>query len=394
MTSLPAGALHGLRVIDLTQMLAGPFCTMLLADLGADVIKVEPPEGEFMRRQGPFPITDGPPAYGGFFQSINRNKRGIVLDLTQEADRATLLKLVSTADVVIENYRLGVMERFGLGYEEMREVNPRIVYACIRGFGDPRTGESPYADWPAFDIVAQAVSGLMSTTGPGPGHPMKVGPGVGDIVPGMLCAVGVLAAVRHADRTGEGQFVDVAMSDGLLAMCERLIYRYSYAGDVSEPEGNNHPTLCPFDMFPAKDGAVTIAAPVDNLWRALCEIMGRPDLGSDERLAVVQGRSQHAAEVRAAISEWTSARTIAELATLLGGKVPFGPVNSVADIMDDPHVAARGMVQYLEHPGTGRSFAVAGSPIKLTVTPSTVRHRAPLLGEHTAEVLREAGIEG
>ncbi len=388
--SLSSGALAGLKIVDLTQMLAGPFCTMLLADLGAEVIKVEPLDGDATRKQGPFAQDDELRAFGGFFQSVNRNKRSIAVDLKSESGRQIVRTLVADADVVVENFRIGVMDRLGLSYESLRAINPRLVYACIRGFGDPRTGVSPYGDWPAFDIVAQAVGGLMSTTGPAH-QPTKVGPGVGDIVPGMLAALGILAATRHADRTGQGQFVDVAMYDGVLALCERIIYQYSYAGEVARPFGNNHPYLCPFDVYPATDGGVTIAAPFDHLWRELCAAIERPDLTGDARLATAEGRVAHCPEVRAAISAWTSVRTRAEIAAVLGGRVPCGPVNTVVDIFNDPHVAAREMIAMVEQPGSAAPVAIAGTPIKMTETPGGVRTRAPLLGEQTDAILSEAG---
>ncbi|MCW2532843.1 MAG: yfdE, partial [Blastococcus sp.] len=217
-----AGPLTGLRVIDLTQVLSGPFCTMLLADLGADVVKVEPPSGDVARLWGPHVPTpegvEGPATYGGYFASVNRNKRSICLDLKDPEGRQTLLDLLDDADVLVENFRVGVMDRFGLSYEELHARFPKLVYASIRGFGDPRTGLSPYADWPAFDIIAQAMGGVMGVTGADADHPVKVGPGIGDIFPAVLAAVGLLAALRHADATGQGQFVDVAMYDSVLAL--------------------------------------------------------------------------------------------------------------------------------------------------------------------------------
>jgi crotonobetainyl-CoA:carnitine CoA-transferase CaiB-like acyl-CoA transferase len=207
-----SGPLAGLRVIDLTRVLAGPYATMLLADMGADVIKVEPPDGDVTRQWGPVPeAPGGPVAYGGYFASVNRNKRGIRLDLGVAADRAALLDLLAGADVLVENFRVGVMDQLGLSYEALHERFPALVYASIRGFGDPRTGRSPYAEWPAFDIIAQAMGGVMSITGPDVDRPVKVGPGIGDIFPAVLAVCGVLAAVRHASLTGQGQLVDVAM---------------------------------------------------------------------------------------------------------------------------------------------------------------------------------------
>ncbi len=388
------GALAGLRVLDVTVMLAGPFCTMLLADLGADVIKIEPPEGELTRALGPFFADDTRKHFGGYFQSINRNKRSVVLDLKTEEGRDALLKLVAGADVLVENYRVGVMDRLGLSYERLREVNPRLVYASITGFGSPRSGKSPYVDWPAYDVVAQAMGGLMAITGPAPGQPTKVGPGVGDTVPAMLMAVGVLAAVRHAERTGQGQFIDIAMYDAMLAVCERSVYQHSYQGTVPGPEGNGHPLLCPFGLFEASDGFVSIACPHNDFWAALCAAIGRPELGSDPRYASNAARLSRRAEIIDLVTAWTKARSKREIALALGGKVPAGPVNDVGDIWNDPHVAVRNMLAAVEHPGSERTAMIANSPLRLSATPAGVRRRAPLLGEHTEEVLREAGIAG
>lgn len=383
-----SGPLDGLRVVDLTRMLAGPYCTMLLADLGADVVKVESPGGDLTRYAGPFALDDDQHHFGGYFASINRNKRSIVLDLRDDADREVLLALVRDASVLVENFTVGVMERLGLSYEVLREHNPRLVYAAVRGFGDPRTGASPYADWPAFDIVAQAMGGLMGITGP-EGQPMKTGPGVGDIFPGVLAAVGLLAAVRHAERTGEGQFVDVAMVDGVLALCERIVYQHALTGEVPGPQGNGHPLLCPFDVFATADGHVSVAAPSDNHWRTLCDAMGLAELGADERYARNGDRVARAAEVREVVGGWTGARTTAEVLAALGGLVPVGPVNTVADIVADPHTAVRQMVVEVDQPGSARPVSVAGVPVKLTATPGGVVRRAPLLDEHGAEIRAE-----
>ena len=229
-----SGALAGLRVLDFTRALAGPFCTMLLADQGADVIKVEALDtGDGTRTMVPFPpeITDRRP-YGGYFQSVNRNKRSIVIDLKSPQGKGLVRNMVRSVDVVVENFRAGVMEGLGLSYESLAEINPKLVYAAIRGFGDPRTGESPYSKWPAYDVIAQAMGGMMSITGPVDGVPTKVGPGVGDLIPATLSAFGILAAVLNANKTGEGQFVDVAMYDSILAFCERIVPQYSYTGEV------------------------------------------------------------------------------------------------------------------------------------------------------------------
>jgi len=386
------GALVGVKVLDLTLMLAGPYGTMLLADQGADVIKIEPPGGEFARTSGPFRDEDVQRLMGGAFVSINRNKRSVVLDLKVPEGRAALLRLVRDADVVVENFRAGVMERLGLGYEELRSVNPRLIYACVRGFGDPRSGESPYATWPAYDVVNQAMGGIMGINGPGPGQPMKVGPGVGDIVPGMLLAFAIVSALRHADHTGEGQFIDIAMYDAALALCERIVYQHSFVGQVPQPQGNSHPIYVPFDVFPARDGWVSIACPVDEFWRELCLAMQRPELGTVAAFASLVERRERREEVNALVSEWTCRYTKAELQEKLGGKVPFGPVNDVRDIFADPHVAARRMLVELQQPGLSEPVVIANTPIRMSQTPGGVRHAAPLLGEHTQEVLGDAGF--
>lgn len=391
MSTPSAGPLAGLRVIDLTQMLAGPFCTMLLADLGAEVVKVEPPGGDPTRTLPPFLPDDELRAYGGYFQSVNRNKRSIAVDLKRSDGRALFRRMVEGADVLVENFRVGVMDRLGLSYEGLREANPRLVYACVRGFGDPRTGASPYVDWPAFDIVAQAFGGLMGITGPDPEHPVKAGPGYGDLVPAMLCALGILAAVRHAERTGVGQLVDVAMADAILATTERIVFQYSYRGIVDVPQGNSHPFICPFDAFAAKDGWVTVAAPGEHFWAELCEAIGRPDIGRDPAWTL-PNRVRRRDEVREIVGAWIAERTKAEVVAALGGRVPCAPVNTAADVFRDPHVAARAMLASVEHPGSVIPARICGVPVKMTETPGAVRTRAPLLGEHTAEVLRGLGL--
>lgn len=392
----PPGALAGLKVVDLTHALAGPYCTMVLADLGADVLKVEPLHGDGTRLMGPFAPDDEIRAFGGYFNSVNRNKRSIALNLQQPEGKAILRKLIAGADVLVENYRAGVMDRLGFSYETLHEEFPRLVYACVRGFGDPRTGntaepESPYAHWPAFDVVAQAMGGLTGVTGPGPEQPMNAGAPMGDLGPALFAAVGILAAVRHAEHTGRGQLVDVAMYDGVLALCERIIYLHSYSGVVAGPMGAGNPQICPFDAFPTRDGWVTIAAPGERHWGYLCDIMGRPDLREDAGYATNAARVQRAEEVRGIVRTWTTSLTTAEIVDLLGGIVPCGPINTVENILADPHVARREMIARVEQPGSGRQVAIANSPVKMTETPGMVRARAPLLGEHTADVLHGLG---
>lgn len=392
MPTSTAGALAGLRVIDLTQMLAGPYCTMMLADQGADVLKIEPIEGDPTRHFGPFRADDKDHHFGGYFQSTNRNKKSIGLDLKSAEGKDLFRRLVRDADVVVENFRAGVMDRLGVGYESLAADNPRLVYAAIRGFGDPRTGASPYVDRPAFDVVAQAMGGAMGITGPDANTPMKIGPGIGDIFPAALSAFGIMAAVYHAQKTGQGQFVDVAMYDGVLAMCERLVYQYSYTGKSPVPEGNQHPILCPFGVFPCEDGMVTIGCPRDSFWRELVDAMGRPELASDPKFLTNNDRLAHASETVAVVESWTRGLTKAQIAEALDGRVPFGPVNTAADIYADPHIAARHMLVEVEHPGSTKPVTIASTPIRMTATPGGISRRAPLTGEDTDEVLSALGL--
>lgn len=388
----PFGALRDLKIIDLTQMLAGPYGTMMLADHGALVIKVEPPTGDMTRHGGPFRPDDSERVLGGYFQSVDRNKRSICLDLKSDAGRRALLALVADADAVVENFRPGVMDRLGLGFEELSAVNPRLVYGALSGFGDRRTGLSPYGAWPAFDVVAQAMGGIMAITGPDPATPTKIGPGIGDIVPGMMLAFGVLAAVHEARLSGTGQFVDVSMVDAVLAICERAVWQRSVTGAVPGPEGNHHPFLCPFGMYPAADGFVTVAAHQDAFFTMLCDRIDAPDLPLDPRFDSSEQRSENRGALVAELSERLARFSKAELTERLGGRIPFGPVLDIAEIETNPHFAARGMIADLEQPGCDTPIRVAGVPIKMTRTPGQVARRAPLLGEDTRAYLELAGL--
>ncbi|MGO4325938.1 CaiB/BaiF CoA transferase family protein [Cupriavidus sp. 2TAF22] len=385
------GALSGLRVIDLTQMLAGPFCTQILADHGAEVIKVEAMGGDGTRITGPFRDDDTLRDFGGYFQSVNRNKSSIAVDLKTAGGRAVVHRLIDSADIVVENFRSGVMERLGLSYEILRETNPRLVYGTVRGFGDPRSGASPYAHWPAYDVVSQAMGGMMGITGPDRDTPTKIGPGVGDTVPALMLCIGILAAVHRARESGQGQFVDVAMTDCVLALCERIVYQTSYTGAVPAPEGNRHPLLCPFGLFRARDGWVSIACAHDAFWEKLALAIGRPELVTDEAFATNAARVKHAGLVIEAIEAFTSLRSKEELAQCLGGRVPFGPVYTSAEVFEDPHYRVREMLVEVEQPGSASPVSIAGVPIKLSATPGAVRRRAPLLGEHTQDILLGAG---
>ena len=382
------GPLEGIRILDLTWMLSGPYCTMLLADMGADVIKVESPTGDPMREVGPHLPDDEERHYGGYFQSVNRSKRSIVLDLKTAEGRCELFALAETADAVVENFRSGVMGRLGVGYEQLHEVNPSLVYTSLRGFGDKRSGATELNDRPAMDYTAQAMSGFMSVTGP-QGQPTKAGPGVGDIFPGALTALGVVSAILSAKRTGQGQYVDIAMYDAMVSLCERIVYQYGYTGIDPLSVGNRHPLWSLYNTFETTDGFVCISAVFDHEWVKLAAAMGQPDLGFDERFATTESRLANDDEANEIVLAWTKARSRAEVLEAVGDTVPVAPVQSAKDLFDDAHLRQREMIVEVEHPGSSQPGRVAGVPIRFLSTPAGVKSRAPMLGEHSAEIRAE-----
>ncbi len=385
------GALSDVRVVDLTQVLAGPYCTMLLADMGADVVKVERPGGDLIRSSPPYLVDPDEEPYGGYFQSVNRGKRSIELDLADDADRDTFLELVEIADVVVENYRAGTMESFDLEYERLVERNPALIYASIRGFGDPRTGETERQGQPSFDIIAQALGGVMEITGEADGPPMKVGPGIGDLFTATLNCVGILGALHHRERTGEGQYVDTAMYDSMLSMTERAIYLQSYEGQPPNRRGNAHPTLFPYNAFEVADGYAVVSAFGTNHWRALCEGIDRPDLADEYPRPADRLASRE--EIHAELADWMADHAIDDVLDRLHGEVPVAPVQDTEAIFDDPHVHDREMLHEVEQPGTDETVAIAGSAIKMTETSSEPSGRAPLLDEHREEILAELAAQ-
>ncbi len=385
------GPLADLTIIDCTMAYAGPFGTTLLADLGANVIKVEPPGGDTFRLVAPLPPDHTPVGgdgngadYGAAFASVNRNKRSISLDLKAAADREVLLQLCEQADAIVENMRAGVMDHLGVGYETIAARNPRIVYGAVRGYGDPRTGASPYADWPCLDPAGQSVGGLVEATGD------LFGVAIADIYPGTLMALGLLAAVHRARATGEGEFFDVAMYDGIQALLKSNIAHHGLTGRDARPGGR---ALVPFGLFPTSDGRIAIAAPVENHWRLLCEAMQRPDLTTDERTRSNRRRARNAEFTDAQIAAWTTTRTKQEIVDLLGGKVPVGPANTISEVIADPHTDARGMVERFQYPGDNPEGLLSANPIKFLHAPTGLYQRPPRHGEHTEEVLREFGIQ-
>jgi crotonobetainyl-CoA:carnitine CoA-transferase CaiB-like acyl-CoA transferase len=391
--TVATGPLKGVKILDFTQALAGPFCTQNLADLGAQVVKVEALDGgDLSRGAGPFHEADPDHRYSGYFQSINRGKRSIGVDLKSPAGVELIKRLVPQFDVVVENFRVGVMDRLGLSYETLAAIHPSLVYAAVRGFGDPRTGKSPYGDWPAFDVVAQAMGGMMGITGLAGGKPIKIGPGVGDTVPALYLALGIVSAVLHARQTGEGQFLDVAMADAVLGVCERIVHQYSFGHQTPGPEGNHHPFLLPFGVYPAKDGFVALACPGDPFFRALCGALDAAEILDEPEFATPKARAANRAAVIERLSALTAILTKAELQARLGGVVPFGPVKNIDEIAHDAHFAAREMLAPIELPGFPQTMRVAGQPIKFARTPAAVGRRGPKLGEDTLAVLREHGV--
>jgi crotonobetainyl-CoA:carnitine CoA-transferase CaiB-like acyl-CoA transferase len=379
------GPLAGMRVVELAHIMAGPVCGLMLADMGADVVKVEKPEGDDSRRFLP-PDVAGESAA---FMMMNRNKRGVVLDLKHEAGRAALRRLLDRADVVIENYRMGTMERLGLGYEELRESNPGLIYCEISGFG--RTG--PYARRGGFDLIAQGMSGLMSITGEGPGRPpVKSGAPVTDITAGVLAALGCAAAYAHKLRTGQGQKVDTSLFEaGIVHTYWQSAIAFA-TGVAPGPMGSAHPLNAPYQAFRTADGWITLGAANQKNWERTLAVLGAPELAGDERFATNRARMAHLPELEAVLNERFAAKGSAEwLALLERAGVPAGPVLDVREMHADPQTIAREMVVETRHPRAG-VVKTLGLPVKFSRTPGGVGGPAPLLGEHTAEVLREVGL--
>jgi CoA:oxalate CoA-transferase len=376
------GPLAGIWVVDLTRVLAGPFCTMVLADLGARVTKVEAPgRGDDARRIGPF--VEGRSAY---FASLNRGKQSIALDLKDADDREVFAKLLDRADVLVENFRPGVMERLGYGWEMLQQRFPRLILASTSGFG--QTG--PYAHRPAYDIVVQAMGGVMSLTGHVGSPPTRVGTSMGDITAGMFTAIGIQAALLERSRTGKGMAVDVAMLDSQIAILENAIARYFATGDAPAPLGSRHPSIAPFEALATRDGHIVIAAGNDDLFAALCEALERAELPLDERFRSNELRCRNADALSEALEEALAAETTAHwLVALEGAGVPCGPLNDVAALVNDPQVAARNMIVRTTE-GESAAIAMAGNPIKLSGHPdSPLRDGAPELDADREQILAE-----
>ena len=377
------GPLDGLLIADLTRALAGPYCTMMLADLGARVIKVEAPDGgDDTRGWGP-PFIGGESAY---FICINRNKESFTLNLKDARGRELLWRLLARADVLVEIFRPGTIDRLGFGYRTVRARLPRLVYCSISGFG--QTG--PYRERPAYDLIVQGMGGLMAITGEPDGNPMRVGVAVADICAGMFSAYGILAALRARDRTGQGQWVDAAMLDGQVAWMTYMAANYFATGDNPPRVGSAHTNLVPYQPFATKDGYVTVTVGSEGLWRRFCRALEVPFV-DDPRFATNAARVEHRRELLNALDPVFRSRTTAEwLARLLEAGVPAGPISRIDEVMTDPQVLHREMVVDVDHPRAGR-VRVNGVPLKFSDTPGAVRTPPPTLGQHTASVLSELG---
>jgi crotonobetainyl-CoA:carnitine CoA-transferase CaiB-like acyl-CoA transferase len=379
------GALRGLRVLDLSRVLAGPFCCMMLGDHGADVIKVEPPSGDETRTYGP-PFVDGESTY---YLGLNRNKRSIALDLATSQGRDIIRRLASTSDVVVENFRTGAMERWGLDYAQLAQLNPRLVYLSISGFG--RSG--PYANVAGYDGALQAFGGFMSINGEAGGGPLKAGIAVADLATGLFASQAILLALYARQASGVGQQVEVSLLESLLAVLHPHTSTYLNAGVVGKAHGNSHPMLAPYDLIPTADRPIFLPSGNDGQMRRLAEVIGRPELAEDSRFRTNQDRVAHRRELldvlEAEFLKWPSLELCRRL---WDAGVPAGPVNTIDEVFADAQVVHRQMIQEFPHPGlSSGTVQFAGFAARLTETPPSIRRHPPRLGEHTREILTELG---
>jgi len=379
-------ALEDIRVIDLSHVLAAPTATMFLADLGAEVIHIEPPQGDDAREFGPFVGEPGKNC-SGYFISLNRNKKSMVLNLRQDKGKRILEELLRKSDILVENYRPSTMRKLGFGWKEIQRINPRIIYASISGFGhDSLPG---YDSRPSYDVVAQGYSGLMSITGPEGGPPCRVGSSVGDIIAGHQAVIGILAALRYRERTGHGQHYDGSLVEGLFATLENAVIRYTATDEVLEPLGSRHPSITPFQGFRTKDSWIIIAIGNDLLWAKFCQLINHPDLSEDYRFKTNPLRTQYVKELIPILEVEFQKKTTKEWVALLeAADLPHSPINNIREICEDPNIRYRRMLVEMEQPGVGK-VRVAGSPIHLSETPGEVYSPAPLLGQHSEEILKD-----
>lgn len=373
--------LKGIRVLDLTRVLAGPYCAMMLCDMGAEVIKVERPKtGDDARFFDPFIKGES-----GYYMSLNRGKKSVALNLKHEEGKKIVRRLIKKMDVILENFRPGTMEKLGFGYQDIKKINPKIIYASTSGYG--QTG--PISRMAGYDIVAQAVGGIMSITGSPGGPPTRVGTSIADILAGMFTAYGVMIALYNRDRTGKGAKIDVAMVDSVASVLENAIVRYFAAGKSPKPIGSRHPSLAPFDMFKARDGYIVIAIGNEKLWHRFCQAMGRKELLRNPRFIDNKKRLKNERLLKSLIEKWTKKKIVKELLVIFNKSgIPCGPVNSMERMVRHPQILFRNMIQEIRHPVAGR-IKMAGIPLKMAGFSDKIPGRPPLLGEHTEEILKK-----
>lgn len=378
--------LDGLRVIDFSRVLAGPFCTALLGDLGADVVKIEPSTGDDYRAVGPFSESDGESA---LFAAMNRNKQSIVIDLKTDAGRELARALCADADVVVENFRPGVADRLGIGYAALSASNPALVYASVSGFG--QTG--PESHRPAYDIILQAMCGLMDATGSPDGPPTMIGESVSDVVSGLFASWGVLAALLARDRTGKGTHVDVSMFDATLSLSATLVARFAATGIAPRRVGNRHPSSAPFGAYRATDGFYVVAVLNNKLFETFANAIGEPQLSADARFASDDLRCRHEAELRATIEAWSATRTVDEVNRTLGAAgIPVAPIRNVQEALDSAHAAHRLLLTDVPRDGKA-AVRLPSQPVKFSGYDTNRVSCAPALGEHTAALLMQLGYD-
>ena len=375
--------LQGIRVLDLSRVLAGPYCTMVLGDLGAEVIKVEPPEGDETRRWGP-PFAGGESAY---YLCVNRNKRGMVVNLKTEAGKNILCELAMQSDVLVENFRPGTLKKFGLDFETLHELNPRLVYCSITGFG--QTGSM--RDKPGYDFMIQGMGGVMSITGEPEGEPMKTGVAIADLFAGQNAIIAILAALQARAMTGQGQHLDISLFDSQLGWLANVASNYLISGNLPKRHGNAHPNIVPYQSFKASDGWFAIAVGNDRQFVRLCDVLGKPEIAMDERFSTNSERVQNRDELIPLLKSIFITRSASEwLSVLEQAEIPCGPINNFEQVFSMPTVQERGMLVKMNHPTIGE-LPLVGSPLKMSATPVEYRLPPPLLGEHTEVVLRELG---
>jgi len=374
--------LRGVRVLDLTRVLAGPYCTMILADLGAEVVKVEQPEtGDDARHFGPFL----PSGLSGYFASINRGKKSITLDLKRDEDRETFLRLVEKADVLVENFRPGTMRKLQLDADRLRTIRPELIYASLSGFGQ----FGPQTDRPAYDVIVQALSGLMSITGEGPGRFVRVGTSITDLLTGMYGAIAILAALRGRETNGRGCVIDLAMLDCAVAALENAVCRYSVTGEVPEPLGGRHPSITPFQTFATADEPIVVAAGNDVLWKKLCLLVELPEMIDDPRFATNAARTENHTEMERLLAKrFLTASQATWLPRLSEAGIPAAPIRNIAAVVGDDHLQAREALHAM-HDGKGHPFLAAGSPLRMNGHAPPLAPTAPGLGADTQQVLKD-----